>query len=211
MTMLRFSRSLGLMGSQRALLSWVADITAHVDDHVPFDVNCWAATFGHPNGSVAWSAFVESEAAFASASAELLADEAYHHLVEAAQTLVRAPAEDRMQEIVRGEPGELPPLGAVANVTNAQAIVDRTMDAISFASEVAEHVEKVIDQQVAVLSDRYGPMGRMSWMTVAPDLATAEASAAKLRSDAGYIEMITGTAGLFIPGSGHVASFTRVG
>jgi hypothetical protein len=74
---------------------------------------------------------------------------------------------------VHGEPGEPPPVGAVATVTTATAMVDRMAEAVGWGAEIAEHVASVTGTPVAVFTDAFGQMGGMTWIGVQPDLASA--------------------------------------
>lgn len=208
--MLLFSRIVTLTGSPRQTVPWAAEITAYVNAHSPLQVACWSGDFGYPLGTVAWSSLVESQAGLAAGSAELLADGAYFDLVESGAALVHAPGQDTLRQIVHGAPTEPPPLGAVAVITTATAVVDRYADAIGWGVEIAQHGEQVTGAPISVLTDLYGAMGAMAWISVQPDMASAEAAGMALRGDAGYIGRLTGSKGLFIPGSGHVSRATRI-
>ena len=208
--MLLFSRAVTLGGSPRRVGPWVQQVTDHVRSHSSLDVTAWSCQFGHPLGTVVWNALVESQADLAEATAGLASDGAYLDILESAEGMAVAPGEDALREILHGSPSEPPPLGAVATVTNAVALVDRMADAVGWGIEMAEHIGQVTDMETSVSRCHYGQMGQLTWIGVQPDIAAADAAGAKLRVDPGYISRLTGTAGLFIPGSGHVASFTRI-
>ena len=83
-------------------------------------------------------------------------------------------------------------------------------DAVAWSVEVAQHVEKVTGTPVAFLTDVYGTMGGVAWISVAENAAAADEGRAKLAADPGYLAMITATKDIFIPGSGRVGRLTRL-
>ena len=208
--MLLYSRIVTLTGSPRQIMPWATEITAYVNAHTDLHVSLWAADFGYPIGTMAWSARVESQAAFVGAIAPLLADDGYLDLLETAATLVSAPGEDSMRELVYGTPGEPPPLGAVARLTTATAEADRIGDAIGWAVEIAQYVAGVMESPVSVFTEMFGGMGRIVWIGSQANIVAAEAAAAKGAGDVGYLSRLAASKGLFIPGSGHVTQATRV-
>ena len=111
---------------------------------------------------------------------------------------------------MHGEPGEPPPVGAVATVTTATALVDRMAEAVGWGVEIAQHVTSVTGTPVAVFTDVFGQMGGMTWIGVQPDLASAEAANAKLMADGDYLGRLAATKDLFIPGSGHAGQTIRL-
>ena len=196
--MLMFSRVLTLSGSPRRAMPWAVGITEYVNAHSSMSATCWLASFGYPVGTVAWSALVESQAALAASTADLLAD------------MVAGPGQDTLRELVYGTPAEPPALGAVATVTTATAIVDRMADSVGWAVEIGQHVESVIETPVAVLTDVFGTLGTITWITSQPDFAAADVARGKLNADGDYLKKVSGSKGLFIEGSGHNGQVTRI-
>ncbi len=208
--MLLFSRLITLTGSPRKSMPWAVGITEYVNAHSSLSVTCWAGNFGYPIGTVAWSSMVESQAALAAGTAGLLADGGYLDMIESAADLVSSPGQDSLREVLYGTPGEPPAVGSIATITTATALVDRMADALGWAVEIAQYVEAVIGTPVAVLTDVFGTMGGVTWITSQPDVASADAARAKLNGDGDYLKRISGTKDLFIPGSGHISQATRI-
>jgi len=208
--MLLFSREVTLSGSYRQVLPWAIGITEYVNGHSPLEVSCWTANFGHPIGTMGWSAVVESEAELAGATAALIGDSGYLDRLEVGADMTTTPGRDVLRSFVHGPSGDAIPVGAVASVTTATAMVDRLAEAIGWAVEIGAYVEGVVDAPLAVLTDVYGTMGGMAWITVQPDMAAAEAARGKLGADPGYIAKLVESKGVFIPGTGHVAQLTRI-
>ena len=190
-------------------MPWATGITQYVNAHSSLPVTCWTGSFGYPLGTMIWSAMVESEAALAASTGQLLADPAYLDLLESAADLISTPGHDMLREVLYGTPGD-PPIGALATVTTATAIVDRLGDALGWAVEIAQHVEQVIGTPVGVFTNVFGTMGGIMWMGVAADAAAADAARAKLNADTGYQKLIAGSKDLFINGSGHVRQAIRI-
>ena len=208
--MLLFSRQVTLMGSPRRSMAWAVEIAAYANAHSPLDVSLWASNFGEPLGTVTWTAIVESQTQLAEGAAALNADSGYLDLIEKAEDMVTTPGNDLLGDIIYGAPGEPAGVGAVAQVTTATAIVDKMGPAIGFAVEIAQHIESVIGSPIIVLTSMFGPMGGIAWIGVQPDMAGADASRAKLLADSTYLDRLTKTKDLFIPGSGHISQAVRI-
>ncbi|HEX2785963.1 MAG TPA: hypothetical protein VHN36_20490 [Ilumatobacteraceae bacterium] len=191
-------------------MPWVVDITAYVNANSPLEVTCWAGTFGYPIGTVAWSTFVDSQATLAAATSALLSQDGYFDRLDAAAEFVTTPGQDLLREVVYGSPADPPPVGAVAQITTATALVDRLADAVGWAVEIAQYLEGVIGSPIGVLTDVYGTIGSISWIGVVPDAAASDASRAKIAADTSYLGRLVATKDLFIPGSGHVGQVTRI-
>lgn len=208
--MLLFSRVVTLTGSPRKSMPWALQITEYVNAHGSLPVTCWAGNFGYPIGTVAWSAIVESEAALTAATGSLLADSGYLDLLESAVDLVSTPGHDVLRELIYGTPGDPPPVGSLATITTATAIVDRLADALGWAVEMGQFVEGVLGTPIAVLTDVFGTMGGIAWIGSQPDAASADAARAKLNANGDYFKRIAGSKDLFINGSGHISQATRI-
>jgi hypothetical protein len=211
--MLLFSRVVTLTGSPRRAVPWATEITEYVNAHSSLDVSLWSCTFGYPVGTFVWSAVVESQVALADGTAQLVTDDGYFNLLEQAEDLVTEPAQDLLREFVHGgrETGvEPPPVGAVATVTTAVALVDRMSDAVGWGIEIGDYVAGITAAPVSVLTNVFGQMGEITWIGVQPDLQAAESAGGKLVADASYLGRLVATKDLFMPASGRTAQVIRV-
>ncbi|MEY2401366.1 MAG: hypothetical protein QOJ08_1477 [Ilumatobacteraceae bacterium] len=191
-------------------MPWATKITEYVNAHGTVPVTCWAGTFGYPIGTVAWSAMVESQAQLVAGTTQLLADDGYLDLLEEAADLITTPGEDTLRELIYGTPGDPPPIGSVAAITTAVAMVDRLADAIGWAVEIGQFVESTVDAPIIVLTDVFGAMGGITWILAQPDFVASDGGRAKLVGNADYLKQISGSKDLFIPGSGHIGQATRI-
>jgi hypothetical protein len=208
--MLLFSRLASFRGSPRRVMPWAVEITEYVKAHSSLPVTCWAGNFGYPLGTVIWSSMVESEAALAANTGPLLADAGYLDMLESAIDLISTPGHDMLREVVYGTPGDPPAVGSLATVTTATAVVDRLAEAVGFAVEIGQHVEKVIGTPIGVFTNVFGTLGGITWLGTAADAAAADAARAKLSADTDYLKLVSGSKDLFIVGSGHVSQAVRI-
>ncbi len=209
--MYQFARLLTLRGDERETAAWATEMTALVNDRMDLDVSLWASVFGFPVGTVGWSAIVEGRAHLAQETASLATDAEYHDLAAKAAEWIQAPAEDILRSIVHGGPGdEPPPVGAVASVTEAVAAGGKMSEAIGWATDMATYGTDLIGAQVNFLVNAYGDFGGMAFITIFPDMAAADAATEKIRADAGYIQRVESTAGLFLDGSAHQSLLQRM-
>jgi hypothetical protein len=208
--MLLFSRVVTPSASPTKVMPWAADITQYVNANSGLQVSLWSGTFGYPIGTLIWSSFVESLAALTTETSALVGQSGYLERLDAAADMVTIPGQDFLRQVVYGSPSDPPPIGAVGTVTTATALVDRMVDAVGWSVEIAQYLEGVMGNSVGVLTDVYGQMGRITWISVVADAAAADAAQAKVGADPGYLGRLPATKDLFIPGSGHVGQVTRL-
>jgi hypothetical protein len=194
------------------MMGWVGDVTAHVNANSDLGVSAWSAQFGHPLGTIGWSALVEGRAQLTASTAGLLADPGYHELVHRAADWVVAPPQDFLRGFMHGGPGEdgPPPLGAVAVMTTAVAAGGKYAEAFAWGAEIAQYTESISGMPVALLADAYGTFGQMTWISVAADAAAADAADAAINTDPGYLQRLGAVGDLFVPASGHRSQLVRI-
>jgi len=56
----------------------------------------------------------------------------------------------------------------------------------------------------------YGDFGGMAFISLASDMAAADAATDAINADAGYVERIGASAGLFVDGSAHQAMLRKL-
>ena len=76
-------------------MPWAIAMAEYVNAHSDINVTLWSANFGHPLGTVAYSAIVESQVALADGTAKLLVDDGYFELLEQGQARVSARIGDK--------------------------------------------------------------------------------------------------------------------
>jgi hypothetical protein len=206
-----FSRLATLRGNERNSMAWAAKINGYVDAHSDHDLTLWRADFGHPVGTVAWAAWVESHAALNAGFAKLVEDDGYFDLLDEGQEFLAEAPEDFFRQALHGSPGEAaPPVGAVSTVTTAVVAGGRYDQGISWGIEMAQLVEEVTKLTTVFLLDSYGTFGQVTWLTGAPDLAAADAASEAINSNDKYMKRLGDAGELFVPGSGQRRLMTRI-
>jgi len=206
-----FSRLATLRGNERRSLAWAVEMSNYVNAHSDHTVTLWRADFGYPVGTVAWSTWVDSLAALNEGFAQLADDDGYHDLVDAGLELIPEPPHDVLRRAVFGEPGtEPPPPGAVTSVTTAVVANGKYAEATAWGIEMAELVQQITSQATMFLVDAYGTFGQVTWLSGAPDLATADAGGEAVQANPDYIKRLSDVGDLFVPGSGQQRLVTRI-
>ena len=206
-----FSRLATLRGNERRSIAWAVEMTNYVNAHSDHTVTLWRADFGYPVGTVAWSTWVDSLAALNEGFARLADDDGYHDLVDAAEDLLPEPPHDLLRRAVFGEPGSAPPPpGAVTSVTTAVVANGQYAEATAWGIEMAELVQQITSQPTMFLVDAYGTFGQVTWLTGAPDMATAGAGNGAVQADPDYIKRLFDVGDLFVPASGQQRLVSRV-
>jgi len=205
-----FSRQVTLQGSPRKTMPLMSEILAYVNAHSDVKGALWSALFGAPLGSVAYTARFDSLAAIGASNAKLLGDAGYLDLIEKAQEYIAAPPQDTLRQLVHGTAGAIPAVGSVATVITVTAQGGRQADAIGWGIEIADYVSSKIGVPVLFLTDAFGTIGQVTWISVNSDMAAVDKSNAALAADAEYMKRLGAVGDLFQQGSGRSALTTRV-
>jgi len=192
-------------------MAWAAEMCAYVDSHSSHDVSLWRADFGYPVGSVVWSARVDSLHAMNEGFAALADDNGYHTMVEKGLEYLTTPPEDEFRQMIHGGSGDTPPpIGSVATVTTAVVANGRYADAMAWGVEMAQLVEEVTSLPTMFLIDSFGTFGSVTWISGAPDLATADTTGEAINTNADYLKRLEAVGDLFVPASGQRGLLTRI-
>jgi hypothetical protein len=206
-----FSRQAILTGGERRPLGWAVEITGYINDHSDHDVSLWQAQFGLPVGTVAWSTWAESHESLMTGFAGLIEDDGYHTHVEKGVEFVAGPPEDSLRQVVHGEPAaERPPIGSVTTIVTATMAGGKYNDAVAWGTDMAQLVQEVTQLPSMFLIDAYGTFGQVTWLTGAPDLATADTAANALNFHDKYLKSLGDVGELFVPASGRRALAIRI-
>ena len=206
-----FTRLATLRGNERRAMGWAVEMTAYVNDHSDHTVTLWRTDFGAPVGTVAWSAWVESQDALAKGFARLADDDGYFDMVDNGQDFVTDPPQDMLRQSINGDPsGDPPAPGSVTTVTTAVVANGKYAEAGAWGVEMAELVQQVTNLRTLFLVDSYGTFGQVTWLSGAPDLATADAAGDAINNHPDYLKRLSDVGDLFVPGSGQRRLVTRI-
>ena len=86
-----------------------------------------------------------------------------------------------------------------------QLLVTGTAD-----GDLATLLVEIDGEGTSVPVNAYGEFGGMAFISLASDMAAADEMAATVRADAGYLERITASAGLFVDGTAHQSLLRRL-
>ena len=96
-----FSRStIAALGRQFDAMPAAIGVAELVTKGTGHEVNVFAGRFGAPQGSVMWSARVESMAELQGITDKLMADQGYLEMLESMNGLFMAPSEDRLSRVL---------------------------------------------------------------------------------------------------------------
>lgn len=195
-------------GRLRSAQSFIADVTAHVNENTPFDVNVWSFVFGRPVGTVGWSMRIEDLGAYLDASAELNASEAYIDKVNSAADIFSGHAEDALREVIHtaGEPAEAPEF---VSATNA-VIAEDYSKAIEWSVGMADLANATTGNATMLLRNVYGPFGGVQWLTGVANSAAVAAANDAMRDNSEYLSRLDAAEDLFVHGSGEQALLRRM-
>ncbi len=205
-----FTNRVTMRGTPVELMGFHGDMQQFVSETIGREVAVWQASLGAPTGTVMYTLPVAGLAELGELTATLGANPEYSAKVAPWLDRQVAPAETSLATMLVGELGEeRPPVGACAVVTSVLIANGAYEGAIGWGAEMAEYASGVGGVPIMFTMDGFGAFGRVNWVSVAPDAATADAALDALTADAGYVERLGQTTDLFIPGSGERILGTR--
>jgi hypothetical protein len=207
-----FSRRVHMSGPPAELMAYASDITQHVSKVGGRELALWSVGFGAPLGTMMFAMRVEGVADFQSVSAKVLADADYHaKLAAGAGYLTPGSSEDSLLQPLNAEMGDAsPPVGSVAQITQAQIAGGYFEAALAWGTDMAAHAAGVTGIPVMFLAGVFGPFGSVGWISVGADAAAFDAANMALWSDADYMKKLDAAKGMFIDGSANQILATRV-
>ena len=207
-----FQRMVTLRGGVRKPIGWAVEMNKLVNDVGGVEVGLWSTVFGFPLGTVLWSVRVDSRAQLAQLTAKLMADDAYHSLVDKGQEFVTAPGQDTLRQLIHAEsPSPTPPpVGASATVITATPNSGQIAKALAWGVEITTIYSRVTGTPASFFADAYGTFGQLTWITPHADVAAADAANDALQANPEYLASIDGAGSLFVPGSGIQTLASRI-
>ncbi len=183
----------------------VAELVTKVTGH---EVNVFAGRFGAPQGSVMWSARVESMAELQGITDKLMADQGYLDMLESMNGLFMAPSEDRLSRVLTA-----PIEGATSKyyaVTRAAMSDGKQAEAIALGVKVADYIGKAVGTTSAFTKATYGGFNDVSWILAFDSETDVDAFDDWQMTDSGYLDIVANAAGLFVEGSGHTSLIEKI-
>jgi hypothetical protein len=206
-----FSRAVQLVGPPSEVGAYVTEIRDHVSKQLDQDIAVWSAGFTQPVGTMVFTARVDGIAGVMEMTAKMAGDADYEAILAKGAGFRAGPAMDGLSEPILGDmDAGPPPVGTIVSVTSAQIANGKYAEAFAWGVEVAQHVHQVSGVEVAFLRDVFGPFGSVRWISGYPDGAAADAAAAAVNGDEGYMKLLGDSADLFLPGSGQQGMGVRI-
>ena len=197
----------GKSGELVALLTQMRDLLSKESGK---DWNAWAAVAGRPYGSFGLSTTFENYADLIASQMKIAMSADWAALAAKADGILANPAPTSLSEVI-AVTGELSGPRQFATVT--RAVIDRSamMDAIAWATQVAEYATKVTGVSTIVTTSAAGPMFGVSWLA-GVDTPEELDKISALGADAGYLGMLAdaGTNKLFEQGQSERFLLTKL-
>ena len=143
---------------------------------------------------------------------KLMANDAYHALIEKGQDFIADPGQDTLRQLIHAESfSPTPPtVGARATQITATPGEGNNAKALAWGVEITTIYSRITGTPASFFADSYGPFGQLTWITPHADFAAADAANDALQGAPEYLASIDGAGALFVPGSGQQALAMRV-
>ncbi len=170
--------------------------------------NAWMAVTGQPVGTFAISVRVDTVADLIDGQAKIGASSEYAELGRTSGEIWMAPAATSYQRVIGASSGDQ--AGSVISMTTA-TISGSFSDAISFGTEVMEHICSTTSNEGMLMLSEAPTIGQLTWVFSSESAEASSESDAQLQDDATYLAMYDRAADLFVPGGTQRSMAVRLG
>jgi len=185
-----FSRTGRLAPGQLvAGMAWATQITEKAKEISGRDIRLWDTVFSPGLGRIVWSTFAEDLESLERMNDAMLADPAYLALVKAAADVTTGTFDDRLSQILYGQP-DLKRDVEYVSIVNAVCAVGQYSRGIQAGIEIAQYAEKVTGEATMFALSMTGPYGSVMWLTPNADIGSLERGNTALNSDPGWVELV---------------------
>lgn len=175
-------------------MAWASEMAAKATQTTGLEVSAWSEVFGPGVGTLSWTTMIPDLTALEQGMDKLAVDEEYWTAIEQGAELFSGFTEDRLMQIIHGEPDpdRRPSYVAVvrARITNGHLV-----DGIGFGVEIAQKATAVTGHATAFVSAATGGYGEVAWLTGFEDIAQGQEGQAKLMADPEWLQMLDAKAG----------------
>ncbi len=134
----------------------------------------------------------------------------YHAKLKTGADIVEGAAETVMGQVIgmAGELGSEP--APLVVVTTATTTPGRQMDAVNWGVNMLDYVAELTGTAGLFTMNSVGAFSDVSWIQSHDDAASIDRSQAATTPDAGYLERMSQTGGMFVAGSGQRAVMAKL-
>lgn len=188
---------------------WAADIAAKVNQITSLNVGLWGTMLSPAVGQLSFGCAVETLADIEDAEAKLLADPMYLEAVQRGAALITGGVDDECAQFLVGgdEPGFMPSYVAVVRSALANG---HFQAGVAGGIEIAERATKISGLPTAFLLSTTGVYGGVGWITSAETLAALEKAEQAINADPGFIGLVDGHSGSYLPGATTQTIWRRI-
>lgn len=169
--------------------------------------NAWMAITGQPTGTFAISVRVDTVADLIDGHAKVGASSEYAELGRTSGDIWVAPAQTSFQRVIDASSDNQ--AGSVISMTTA-TINGSFSDAISFGSEVMEHICSTTSNEGMLMLSEAPTIGQLTWVFSSDSPEASSEADATLQNDATYLAMYDRAADLFVPGGAQRSMAVRL-
>ena len=172
-------------GNTRAAITWATSITEKVHQITGLNVSLFSQTFSPAVGTLSWSTFVPDLATLEGAADKLLVDDGYVSMVDEGAKFAQGGANDRLSQIIYGEPDPNRQIEYVTAVRTVCASGSGTRG-MELGVEIAQRAEKIMGTSTMFASTATGAYGSVAWLTGYADVKAMEAAQQALAADTSF-------------------------
>lgn len=179
-------------------VAWANEVASAFETTTGVESQVWGAVYSAGFGTIAWTSWYEDFVALEASTNAMMADAAYMaKTAEGANWAVPgSPVDDELMELVAGAPDpDANPL--YVSAVRAACTGGNMARGVGLGVEIAQRADAATGASTLFMRNVTGPYGGVAWFTGSADGATLKAQNDALAADAGFVEFIDSTAGVY--------------
>lgn len=205
-----FTRDTVLAGPPAEVRTWAVEIAEAFEEATGRHVNCWTSVAGGVAGHYSWGMQVDGAAELVTNSMKAFDSPAYLAKLENGRHFLTRQPTDTLYRAYQPMGEDRTRVGNVASITQATSRAGSLGAAVGWGIEASEYVQRFTGLPTVLLGETAGSFSRLTWMTIAKDVAGADEADRAVTQDDEYRKLIARGGEYFVDGSARQQVFLRI-
>lgn len=205
-----FARDAVLAGPPAEVRTWATEIADAFMEATDRHVNCWTSIVGGVAGHYSWSMQVDGSAELVDNTMKALDSQTYLAKLEEGRHFLTGQPTDTLYRAYQPLGEDKTRVGSVAAVTQATSKAGSLGAAVGWGIEASEYVQRFTGLPTVLLGETAGKFSRLTWLTIAKDVAGSDEADRAVTEDDEYRKLIARGGDHFVDGSARQQVFLRI-
>lgn len=206
-----FSRSRRLDPAHgRAGVAYAVEIGHKATQLTGLEIGVWAETMSPGFGTISWTTMVPDLLSLEQAMDKMAVADDFNASIEEHASLFSGFAEDRLFQIVHGEP-DPDRRPSYVTAVRGRCRAGNIAEAMGLGVEIAEKVTEITGRSTMFATGVTGEWGAVGWLTAFDDITQIESDEAMLMADPNWLTMLDDRAGAAYESDATQTMYRRLG